>query len=183
MPKLDLTPQRLAANRTNSVKGGLAVKAKAISNYNSNPKFCQYCNIQLPFEQKNNKFCCQSHAATFNNTGKIKIERHPCAHCGSPTLRKYCSVTCSANGSKKYHPDEYLLIKRRRMREASANYRAKLRTQTPLNANRAAIKEFYDYCPKGYEVDHIIPISKGGLHSLENLQYLTRSENRRKSNK
>jgi 5-methylcytosine-specific restriction endonuclease McrA len=34
-----------------------------------------------------------------------------------------------------------------------------------------------------YEVDHIIPISKGGKHSLSNLQYLTKEENRRKSNK
>ena len=46
-----------------------------------------------------------------------------------------------------------------------------------------ALQEFYANCPKGYEVDHLIPISKGGLHSLSNLQYLTKSENRRKSNK
>ena len=34
-----------------------------------------------------------------------------------------------------------------------------------------------------YEVDHIIPISKGGLHHEDNLQYLTIAENRRKSDK
>lgn len=42
-----------------------------------------------------------------------------------------------------------------------------------------AIKQFYKDCPEGYEVDHIIPIAKGGLHILSNLRYLTKSENRR----
>lgn len=42
------------------------------------------------------------------------------------------------------------------------------------------IGKFYKNCPEGYEVDHIIPISKGGKHILSNLQYLTREENRRK---
>ena len=34
-----------------------------------------------------------------------------------------------------------------------------------------------------YEVDHIIPISKGGVHAPWNLQVLTQTENRRKYNK
>jgi len=45
------------------------------------------------------------------------------------------------------------------------------------------IGEFYRNCPEGYEVDHIQPISKGGKHKLSNLQYLTRKDNARKSNK
>ncbi len=45
------------------------------------------------------------------------------------------------------------------------------------------IGKFYQNCPEGYEVDHIIPVSRGGLHTLSNLQYLTKDENRRKSNK
>lgn len=45
------------------------------------------------------------------------------------------------------------------------------------------IGRFYKNCPKGYEVDHIIPVSKGGKHRLSNLQYLTMKENRKKSNK
>ena len=48
---------------------------------------------------------------------------------------------------------------------------------------RKLIGQFYKNCPEGYEVDHIIPISKGGKHCLSNLQYLTREENRRKSAK
>lgn len=45
------------------------------------------------------------------------------------------------------------------------------------------IGKFYKNCPEGYEVDHIIPVSKGGKHRLSNMQYLTKEENRRKSNK
>jgi 5-methylcytosine-specific restriction endonuclease McrA len=60
---------------------------------------------------------------------------------------------------------------------------AKRKDQTPNDVDIKALQNFYLNCPEGHEVDHIIPISKGGLHSLENLQYLTISENRRKSNK
>lgn len=45
------------------------------------------------------------------------------------------------------------------------------------------IGRFYKNCPKGYEIDHIMPISRGGLHCLSNLQYLTKEENRRKGSK
>ena len=48
------------------------------------------------------------------------------------------------------------------------------------------IREFYNNCPEGYHVDHIIPL-KGelvsGLHVLSNLQYLTAEENMRKGNR
>ena len=67
--------------------------------------------------------------------------------------------------------------------ESWARYMAKKKNQTPLNADIPAMQQFYINCPTGYEVDHIMPISKGGLHSIENLQYLTISENRKKSNK
>lgn len=59
----------------------------------------------------------------------------------------------------------------------------KKKNQTPVDADIPAMQLFYINCPVGHEVDHIVPISKGGLHSLENLQYLTISENRKKSNK
>lgn len=42
------------------------------------------------------------------------------------------------------------------------------------------IKLFYLNRPYGMEVDHIIPLSKGGLHHVSNFQYLTRHENAQK---
>lgn len=36
----------------------------------------------------------------------------------------------------------------------------------------AEIASFYAKCPKGYHVDHILPLTLGGTHTLDNLQYL-----------
>lgn len=48
------------------------------------------------------------------------------------------------------------------------------------------IKEFYNNCPSGHHVDHIIPLNGkvvSGLHVLNNLQYLPAQENCAKGNK
>lgn len=57
---------------------------------------------------------------------------------------------------------------------------------TPPWADLEAIKNFFINRPEGMEVDHIIPLQGKtvcGLHVLHNLQYLSQSENCRKSNK
>ena len=58
----------------------------------------------------------------------------------------------------------------------------KKQQQTPEWADLEAIQQFYANTPKGYNVDHIIPLARGGLHDLPNLQYLTIEENQRKQN-
>jgi hypothetical protein len=61
----------------------------------------------------------------------------------------------------------------------------KLIERTPKWANVEAIKQFYKNCPKGYHVDHIIPLNGkivSGLHVLENLQYLPAVDNLKKHN-
>lgn len=62
---------------------------------------------------------------------------------------------------------------RRRMRKKLGKFISDLQ-------ERKDIVNFYRNCPPGYEVDHIIPIAKGGDHSIYNLQYLTKEENRTK---
>ena len=94
----------------------------------------------------------------------------------------YCSDDCNPK-RLKLSPEEKSKRHKAMHREAWQRYQAKLKNQTPENIDKKAIQKFYLNCPEGYEVDHIIPISKGGLHTLENLQYLTISENRKKSNK
>jgi hypothetical protein len=45
---------------------------------------------------------------------------------------------------------------------------------------KIAIGRFYKEVPDGFEVDHIVALCRGGTHVLKNLQYLSKSENRKK---
>jgi hypothetical protein len=144
--------------------------------------------VQCGTETYNPKFCSQSCAATHNNKG---VRRNfnpelakPCKTCGTETPnRKYCSDDCNPRRLTHLTPEQKKHRHAAMHREAWQRYQAKLKNQTPANVDKKALQEFYLNCPDGYEVDHIIPISKGGLHCLSNLQYLTISENRKKSNK
>jgi len=69
----------------------------------------------------------------------------------------------------------------------SSNRRARVRNQLPDTADFKQIKQIYAECRRisnetgiPHEVDHIIPIAKGGLHHQDNLQIITKEENRRK---
>jgi predicted nucleic acid-binding Zn ribbon protein len=186
--KLKVTQKRIDANKRNGVLGAIAYQEKRKALYEANPSFCTQCSVTLPQDKKNYKFCSRSCAATFNNTATPKRTAtiYNCAHCSKEFTGngKYCSTPCYDFDRRKYKTKEELVeATRKKVREVSANYRASVRNQTPPDADRKAIREFYDRCPDGHEVDHIIPISKGGLHTLSNLQYLTIQENRRKSNK
>lgn len=151
---------------------------------------CLQCQIEL-LRKDQKKFCSRSCAATFNNTGRRRHSkpesRHsmvkPCKTCGTETARPvYCCDAC--NPRRLNLTEEEKQIKyRARQNEAWQRYMAKRKNQTPTDVDVKALQQFYLNCPAGYEVDHIIPVSKGGLHTLENLQYLTISENRKKSNK
>ncbi len=68
-------------------------------------------------------------------------------------------------------------------RKASRRVRDKGGRVATCLRERRAIITLYQTCPIGYEVDHIIPVSRGGSHTLDNLQILTQAENVRKGNK
>ena len=72
------------------------------------------------------------------------------------------------------------------MNSHNAKRRASKLQRTVPWADLKAIKQFYINCPKGYHVDHIVPlqgVNISGLHVLNNLQYLTKSQNSSKGNK
>lgn len=93
---------------------------------------------------------------------------------------KFCSHSCSSK--YRYLGEDH---KRKVANSVSATRRARLKSASTdlTDEEKECIKLMYINCPEGYEVDHIIPISRGGKHHPSNLQYLTISENRRKQNK
>lgn len=66
-----------------------------------------------------------------------------------------------------------------------ANYKSAKIMAVPLWADKNKIIDFYKNKPVGMAVDHIVPLrgrTVCGLHVENNLQYLTKEENSRKSN-
>ena len=112
-----------------------------------------------------------------------------CKKCGvlkeisHQTTNQYCSLRCSQLASRVLKNEQWYKKKRAIANEAWQRYNAKQLSQTPNNADLKLIQQIYENCPAGHEVDHIIPISKGGLHHQDNLQYLPWRVNRQKSNK
>jgi 5-methylcytosine-specific restriction endonuclease McrA len=93
---------------------------------------------------------------------------------------KHCSHHCSAQ--TRYKGEEYA----RKMRNHQASKRRSRMKDASIDLTddeNNDILQMYISCPKGYEVDHITPISRGGKHHPDNLQILTMRENRKKYNK
>ena len=98
--------------------------------------------------------------------------------------------------NKEYIKTEACSISQRKYRRSKngrsiknanlAKYRSAKLQRTPSWTDLEKIKEIYKNCPKGYHVDHIIPLqgeTVSGFHIPENLQYLTASENSSKGNR
>lgn len=105
---------------------------------------------------------------------------------------KYCSICDQIKPHSKFGKDKHtsdgLFRKCRRCRSydnATLYSERKLRIPSWFSKEREKIADFYDNCPDGYHVDHIIPLQGtlvSGLHTLNNLQYLPEKDNIKKSN-
>ena len=106
-----------------------------------------------------------------NNKYKISIQAKEYREKNKDRINKQISEWQKANRDK--------------CRAKDAKRRAIKLRAIPKFANLNKIKEIYKNCPKGYEVDHIIPLqgkNVSGLHIETNLQYLPMRENRVKGN-
>lgn len=109
------------------------------------------------------------------NKERIKEKSAAWANANRDKVRKIASKWALNNrGDKNYE---------------ESKRRAAKKMATPkwlTKEDKVAMKEIYRKCPKGHEVDHIIPLQGKevtGLHVPWNLQYLPMSLNRKKSNR
>lgn len=109
------------------------------------------------------------------NRGRVLERRRAWAAANAETLRAQRRAWISRNKSAA------LSIRRAvQSRREAAKINA-----TPKWADLKSIQRFYDNAPRGFHVDHIVPLrgtNVCGLHVLENLQYLTAHENVSKGN-
>ena len=98
---------------------------------------------------------------------------------GNTAYRNFCD-DCFYEHYQSDHNKEWKGKNKHKLAQYSQKRRAlKAGVEVPLD-EKEAIDEFIKNCPEGYEVDHIIPLSRGGAHSIHNLQYMLKQANMRK---
>ena len=86
--------------------------------------------------------------------------------------------------AKKYKK-QYCQLNKNKINSYTAARRKRVQQHTPPWETLKRLQDFYLNCPPGYQVDHIIPLHNKyvcGLHTIDNLQYLTPTENYKKGN-
>lgn len=157
-------------------------------------KTCPKCGMD---HDKDGVYCSRSCANSRTWTEEDKLKK------SSSAKRFYAENENPLKGRAGWkHSDEMKELKRqksleqwdrlgRRTAEQKAaqnrhnvhNYRARKRDATCPTADMKLIQRIMEACPRGYDVDHIVSITNGGLHHQDNLQYLPLRENRRKNNR
>ncbi len=162
---------------------------------------CNTCNKKHDGSYGSGKYCCRSCA---NSRVRTEETKQKISNAVKQGIESGKIPTGCAKGSKhkkprtKEHTEKIAIgIKQRwdekgritpeqrkaRVKSSVYAYRARKKNAIPTDADLDLIKQIYESAPVGYQIDHIIPLSKGGLHHQGNLQYLPAKDNQSKSNR
>lgn len=110
-----------------------------------------------------------------------------CTNCDRvKDYEQFSKNICRPTGYNTHCKNCYLETTRDYQREYQKTRKALKLSRVPSWANIDKIREIYKKCPKGYHVDHIVPLQGklvSGFHVEYNLQYLTAEANLKKHNK
>lgn len=137
-------------------------------------KVCTKCGEAKPLEA----FYWRKDTQAYRND--CKICRKAASKCYASTDRG--KAVQKKRNKKRYQLPEYLELKKHHC----AKRRAQKIKALPMWADEKKIRQIYADCPDGFAVDHYYPLTSDkvcGLHTAENLMYVTPEYNSYKSNK
>lgn len=158
-------------------------------------KMCEQCNNEYVTNTKNSRFCSISCVADYNR----KYPLIKCEYCSNHFVnsdvrkkRKFCSFNCylsaigvSKNNTKRYYNNTHIV----RAKKYNVKYEY-IDIENIFNSDKwickicgSTVDKFKPYPhPLSASLDHIIPLSKGGTHTIDNVQLSHLKCNLQKSN-
>jgi len=145
-------------------------------------------------------FCGDPYLSYRNGRGRTQREgdfcSKSCARQGEFNSSWKGGVSTNIEYIRKWNREYYLKSnKYQKQKESyyrnSVERRARKFNQTPLNINKQRTKQIYNLCHRlnsgvpwtPFHVDHVVPLSKGGLHHEDNLRIIPAFLNRVKGSK
>lgn len=154
---------------------------------------CPKCNLDKPLSEFYLRRSNKIKKNTYQSWCKDCTNRYNKEHKGiwNEYMRRYRQTSQSQISRATYEQTSkckaihatYRKNNREKIAAQSAKRHCAKLQRIPKWADLNAIKQFYINRPKGMTVDHIVPLQGklvSGLHVLNNLQYLTLSENSKK---
>lgn len=167
---------------------------------------CPRCNKEFPQRNTNHTFCS---VECWRNEEPKEKSCLGCSRSFKNNKRKYCTSTCRPKTPSKYVKKQYTekaclhchrtfqpnslrhnyckhscTPAKRNAKKRDKSYR---QYKTPISKkSKKEIIHFYEQCPVGMSVDHIVPRNGkivSGLHVIVNLQYLSIEDNTKKNAK